>query len=1058
MKKITLLCLLITLACTSVFSQSPCDYNLVMADSYGDGWNGNSVDVYVDSGSGPVLTLDDQTITTGFDGTVIISNVSDGDVITTVWNATGDFGSETSYYITDNVGTNIEGTAQDDLSAANGNAVTIACITPPDPPSNISCATADTITCGETISTNSLGSTATPEDIGCAMGDNGVWYTFVGTGFEMTLSVDAGFDHKIGLAEGTCGSLVNIVCDDQSSSTEIHTFDSVDGVVYYAYIAHYNIGNTSTGAIDITLDCATCVNPTATFAVVNDCDTSGGFLIDIDVTDLGSATSVTITDDQGSTPVQISTAQTVQFGDYANATDVVITITNDQDGTCNLTSATLTQASCPAANDDFAGAIPITPSTEGTGCPSFLFTYTSAGTTDSGMDDTCAGPNTGLDRFFTWTATSDGLVWNDGTGGPGIAIWNATGSTVIDCITTNAAVDTILEGWAIGDNLVIQIYDFQGSTSDISFCLEEYTLPTAPANDDFAGAIPITPSTEGTGCPSFLFTYTSAGTTDSGMDDTCAGPNTGLDRFFTWTATSDGLVWNDGTGGPGIAIWNATGSTVIDCITTNAAVDTILEGWAIGDNLVIQIYDFQGSTSDISFCLEEYTLPTAPMCAESLIPLDLATDVVVTEGFIDVFWSAPSTGVAPTGYDLLFGTTSGVLTNIGSFDATTFTVNISGIAYSTTYFWSVVPTNDGSLAVGCDELEFTTEDAPPPPANDDLCGAIPITVGDDGVSGEYTNIDTSTEVNEPNGSCYSGGAQNTVWFEFTAATTGDYVISTDIGGTLADSEIALYAKSGVTCADLSTLGAEIACDQDGGVFAQGYRSIITASLTTGDYYVQVSGYSNASGTFGFEVKQILNDDCVDAVTLELGTSATGDNTTSTVSADTPACNDSNRADIWYTFNSGALLSVDVILDSGYYVQVWEGTCGSLTQVTGGCGSTLDNLAVSTATDYYLQVWSDTAARAVGPFNIVIQDAVLSLDDNIIEGFSLYPNPVNDRLHLNAIDAINNISIYNLLGQEVMSSRPEVSNTEVDMSNLPTGMYIVKVKVGEQLGTYKVVKK
>ena len=926
MKKITLLCLLITLACTSVFSQSPCDYNLVMADSYGDGWNGNSVDVYVDSGSGPVLTLDDQTITTGFDGTVIISNVSDGDVITTVWNATGDFGSETSYYITDNVGTNIEGTAQDDLSAANGNAVTIACQTPPVPPSNISCATADTITCGETISTNSLGSTATPEDIGCAMGDNGVWYTFVGTGFEMTLSVDAGFDHKIGLAEGTCGSLVNIVCDDQSSSTEIHTFDSVDGVVYYAYIAHYNIGNTSTGAIDITLDCATCVNPTATFAVVNDCDTSGGFLIDIDVTDLGSATSVTITDDQGSTPVQISTAQTVQFGDYANATDVVITITNDQDGTCNLTSATLTQASCPAANDDFAGAIPITPSTEGTGCPSFLFTYTSAGTTDSGMDDTCAGTNTGLDRFFTWTATSDGLVWNDGTGGPGIAIWNATGSTVIDCITTNAAVDTILEGWAIGDNLVIQIYDFQGSTSDISFCLEEYTLPTAP------------------------------------------------------------------------------------------------------------------------------------MCAESLIPLDLATDVVVTEGFIDVFWSAPSTGVAPTGYDLLFGTTSGVLTNIGSFDATTFTVNISGIAYSTTYFWSVVPTNDGSLAVGCDELEFTTEDAPPPPANDDLCGAIPITVGDDGVSGEYTNIDTSTEVNEPNGSCYSGGAQNTVWFEFTAATTGDYVISTDIGGTLADSEIALYAKSGVTCADLSTLGAEIACDQDGGVFAQGYRSIITASLTTGDYYVQVSGYSNASGTFGFEVKQILNDDCVDAVTLELGTSATGDNTTSTVSADTPACNDSNRADIWYTFNSGALLSVDVILDSGYYVQVWEGTCGSLTQVTGGCGSTLDNLAVSTATDYYLQVWSDTAARAVGPFNIVIQDAVLSLDDNIIEGFSLYPNPVNDRLHLNAIDAINNISIYNLLGQEVMSSRPEVSNTEVDMSNLPTGMYIVKVKVGEQLGTYKVVKK
>jgi hypothetical protein len=933
MKKITLLCLLITLACTSVFSQSPCDYNLVMADSWGDGWSGNSVDVFVDSGSGPVLTLDDQTLTTGFDGTVIISNVSDGDVITTVWNATGDYGNETSYYITDNVGTIIEGTTQDDLSAANGNAVTIACITPPDPPSNISCATADTITCGETISTNSLGSTATSEDIGCDMGDNGVWYTFVGTGLEMTLSVDAGFDHQIGLAEGTCGSLVNIVCDDQSSSTEIHTFDSVDGVVYYAYIAHYLSGDTSTGAIDITLDCATCVNPTATAAVVNDCDTSGGFLIDIDVTDLGSATSVTITDDQGSTPVQISTAQTVQFGDYANATDVVITITNDQDGTCNLTSSALTFA-CPPANDDFAGAIPITPSTEGTGCPSFLFTYTSAGTTDSGMDDTCAGPNTGLDRFFTWTATSDGLVWNDGTGRPGIAIWNATGSTVIDCITTNAAVDTILEGWAIGDNLVIQIYDFQGSTSDISFCLEEYTLPTAPANDLLAGATPIAPSAAGTGCvtPTFVNSTGGDGTTDSGLDGTCNATDTGLDRFYTWTSTTDALIYQDGAGGPGIVIRDAVG-VEITCEGTLAGAGVVLSGWTIGDDLIIQIYDYGTADVDTSFCLEEYTLPTAPMCAESLIPLDLATGVVVTGGAIDVSWSAPSTGVAPTGYDLLFGTTSGSLTNIGSFDADIFTVNISGIAYSTTYFWSVVPTNDGSPAVGCDELEFTTEDAPPPPANDDCANATPV----DALP--YNNtIDATTATNNAGFIAECGGMNDGVWYKFTVATTGTVDIATSAVSAGFDQKLAIY-----------------------------------------------------SGSCGAFV-------CVD--------------------------------------------SADDTLD--------------------GDGESVTDVAVTAGVEYFINIgyWSGSFDAAEGSFTIDITTSdttVLPVNDNTIEGFSLYPNPVNDRLHLNAIDAINNISIYNLLGQEVMNSRPEVSNTEVDMSNLPTGMYIVKVKVGEQLGTYRIVK-
>ena len=40
--------------------------------------------------------------------------------------------------------------------------------------------------------------------------------------------------------------------------------------------------------------------------------------------------------------------------------------------------------------------------------------------------------------------------------------------------------------------------------------------------------------------------------------------------------------------------------------------ETLLVGWDIGDDLIIQIYDYGTSVSDVAFCLEEYT-PPAPI-------------------------------------------------------------------------------------------------------------------------------------------------------------------------------------------------------------------------------------------------------------------------------------------------------------------------------------------------------------------------------------------------------------------------------------------------------------
>ena len=50
------------------------------------------------------------------------------------------------------------------------------------------------------------------------------------------------------------------------------------------------------------------------------------FFVDVDVTDLGSAGSLTISDNQGSANVSASATGTYQFGPYANNTDVQINV------------------------------------------------------------------------------------------------------------------------------------------------------------------------------------------------------------------------------------------------------------------------------------------------------------------------------------------------------------------------------------------------------------------------------------------------------------------------------------------------------------------------------------------------------------------------------------------------------------------------------------------------------------------------------------------------------------------------------------------------------------
>ena len=125
------------------------------------------------------------------------------------------------------------------------------------------------------------------------------------------------------------------------------SFQSSGDAITIQVISDVSVNCQSSGytPIDYTVACATCVNPAATYSVVSDCANAPQFFVDVDLTDLGSATDIDISDNQGDTQT-VSAVGVYTFGPYPNGTIVDFTIENNQDSNCLISTSGLTQEFC----------------------------------------------------------------------------------------------------------------------------------------------------------------------------------------------------------------------------------------------------------------------------------------------------------------------------------------------------------------------------------------------------------------------------------------------------------------------------------------------------------------------------------------------------------------------------------------------------------------------------------------------------------------------------------------------------------------------------------------
>jgi hypothetical protein len=87
-----------------------------------------------------------------------------------------------------------------------------------------------------------------------------------------------------------------------------------------------------------------------------------------------------------------------------------------------------------------------------------------------------------------------------------------------------------------------------------------------------------------------------------------------------------------------------------------------------------------------------------------------------------------------------------------------------------------------------------------------------------------------------------------------------------------------------------------------------------------------------------------------------------------------------------------------------------------------------------------------------------QIEVLGLNNNVIEGFTFYPNPSLDVINLTATENIERVSIYNMLGQKVIDQNINAISSQLDVANLVTGTYLMLVSADGKTASHKVTKK
>ena len=210
-----------------------------------------------------------------------------------------------------------------------------------------------------------------------------------------------------------------------------------------------------------------------------------------------------------------------------------------------------------------------------------------------------------------------------------------------------------------------------------------------------------------------------------------------------------------------------------------------------------------------------------------------------------------------------------------------------------------------------------------------------------------------------------------------------------------------------------------------------------------------------------------NDLCIDAIDIDDITLPHSGSTVLASSFDAPECEFvyPDTPGVWYvaTIPNGENYMVTIDTFGSSYdttLSILTGDCFDLVCLISNDDSsgTIQSEVVFEALSgntYYIYV--SGYEEASGEYILNAAAEQLAINDNIIEGFSYYPNPSTGTINLSAIDNIEKVTIYNLLGQKVIDKNINATSSILNIASLNTGAYLMQVTSEGKKAIYKILK-
>lgn len=520
--------------------------------------------------------------------------------------------------------------------------------------------------------------------------------------------------------------------------------------------------------------------------------------------------------------------------------------------------------------------------------------------------------------------------------------------------------------------------------------------------------------------------------------------------FLQWDSKAQDLTFKDGYK---VMLSPNGGNTVADFTVQLFTIPAENSAWT---TRTVNLDAYKGTTVRIAFVNNSTDMfvllvdnisvnlqPTAPPnCPTLVAPANGATGINYYVP-VPLSWAA-STGASS--YDVYLGTSPNPTTLLGNVSGTSTTATVLA---GTTYYWRVLAKNTAGASVGCTDFSFQTNQAPTSPPN---CPAL-VAPANGTASVDYTvpvPLSWTASAGATSYDVYLGtnanpttllgnvvGTSTTApgllplttyyWKVLGKNEAGASVGCTVYSFTTAANPFAPYCgplvftyKEPITLVNFAGINNVSSPATAGGIGHENFINIVGNVNQGGSYPITLKGNTDGPYTNRFAVfidwnqNGILDDNGESYLITQTIVNSTGVDAVQAVQT--------------LAVPAGATLG-----NTRMRVKKIFGTTDYANPCLGG--------SFGQAEDYTINV-----------------GAALAVNDMTKNAIRVYPNPVVDVLNIEAPSNVKSISVFDLSGKAVSTQVLNAAKSQVNLSKLAPGVYMVNVVMDNETKTVKIIKK